>query len=73
MMFAGNLWEWTLETAYNKELIHSGNINYNSYMLRGGGFLNVYENFPACFRGSDDACAPDTSTYCGFRPVLFLQ
>ena len=68
---AGNLWEWTTEAAYIKDLTYAGNINYNSYMLRGGVFSNDYAACPACFR----ACysAPSTYTNNGFRPALFLQ
>ena len=68
---AGNLWEWTTEAAYIKDLTYAGNINYNSYMLRGGAFNNAYASRPACFR----AChyAPNTLTLNGFRPALFLQ
>ena len=68
---AGNLWEWTTEATYIKDLTYGGNINYNSYMLRGGGFNSVYATLPACYRAS--YYAPSTGTHFGFRPALFLQ
>ena len=68
---AGNLWEWTTEAAYIKDLTYGGNINYNSYMLRGGGFYTAYATAPACYRAG--TYAPRTYTCYGFRSALFLQ
>ena len=44
---AGNLLEWTTEAAYHKNLTYAGNINHNTYTLRGGGFYDAYATFPA--------------------------
>ena len=68
---AGNLWEWTTEAAYSKELTYEGNINYNTYMLRGGGFDRSNADVTACLR--EYYYAPNTATNIGFRPALFLQ
>ncbi|MCI8346156.1 MAG: formylglycine-generating enzyme family protein [Clostridia bacterium] len=68
---AGNLWEWTTEVAYLNDINYARNINYNTYMLRGGGFEHSYETGAPCFRAY--YYAPYTSTNFGFRPVLFLQ
>ena len=68
---AGNLLEWTTEAAYHKNLTYAGNINHNTYTLRGGGFYDAYATFPACYRAGN--YAPSTSTGVGFRPALFLQ
>ena len=68
---AGNLWEWTTEASYADNLDYNMNVNYNSYMLRGGSFYHAYTTYPAPFR----ACnfAPATSTDRGFRLALYLQ
>lgn len=60
---AGNLWEWTQETAFidNKE----------KFILRGGGFDCVYASYPACFRACSDA--PGANTLHGFRPALYIK
>ncbi|MCI8346232.1 MAG: SUMF1/EgtB/PvdO family nonheme iron enzyme [Clostridia bacterium] len=68
---AGNLWEWTTEASYSKDLNYAGNVNYNSYMVRGAGFQSAYVSRPSYFRGSESAS--NTKTYRGFRPALFLQ
>ena len=68
---AGNLWEWTTESSYHKNLTYAGNINYNTYMLRGGGFNAVHATYPACYRAG--YYGPSTETNLGFRPALFLQ
>ncbi len=68
---AGNLWEWTTETSYIKDVTYAGNINYNSYIIRGGGFAGVYATIPACYRAH--TFAPSTYTTSGFRPALFIQ
>ena len=61
---AGNLWEWTQETAY-----YSSGTNY--YMLRGGSFIDSYSDVPVCFRVYDTAS--DTYTNYGFRPALYIR
>ena len=68
---AGNLWEWTQEAAYLKNVTYGENDIYNTYMLRGGSFGDAYEAFPASTRVH--AFAPSTGTGCGFRPALYLQ
>ena len=57
---AGNLWEWSEESA-----------TIGRYMLRGGSFYNACTDFPACYRGYNTAAA--TSTNCGFRPALYIM
>ena len=66
---AGNLWEWTQETAYIAKL--SYNISYNTYNLRGGCFHYKYEDNPACYRGF--IYATSAHTQYGFRPVLYIK
>ncbi len=68
---AGNLWEWTTEAGYIKGLNYDYNVNYNTFILRGGAFSDISNSFFACFRGT--AYAPTTYTNDGFRPALFLQ
>ena len=67
---AGNLWEWTQEAAYLKNVTYGENDIYNTYMLRGGSFNGAYAASPASTRGND--CAPNTDTRDGFRPALYL-
>ena len=61
---AGNLWEWTQETAYK-------NSETNYFMLRGGSCYNAYASFPVCYR----ICYPtsNTNTPFGFRVVLYMK
>lgn len=66
---AGNLWEWTQEASYIAKVDY--NITYNTYTLRGGSFYNACANRPGCYRGY--SFAPDTHTYYGFRPVLYIK
>ena len=68
---AGNLWELTTEAGYIRGLNYDYNVNYNTFILRGGAFSDASNSFFACFRGT--AYAPTTYTNDGFRPVLFLQ
>lgn len=68
---AGNLWEWTQEAAYIKNVTYGENDIYNTYMLRGGSFDGSYATDPASAR--DGGYAPFTSTAIGFRPALYLQ
>ena len=66
---AGNLWGWTQETSYKTNL--SYNTSYNTYNIRGGYFAGVYTGTPASYRAYNSATY--TSTYCGFRPVLYIK
>ena len=66
---AGNLWEWTQETSYRTNL--SYNTSYNTYNIRGGYFAGVYTGTPASYRAYNSTTY--TSTYCGFRPVLYIK
>ena len=68
---AGNLWEWSQETAYRKDLKYNLNENFNSYMLRGGGYDSTYLNCPVYDREYDHAVVAATSY--GFRPVLYIK
>ena len=68
---AGNLWEWTMEAAYADNLDYNMNVNYNTYMLRGGGFNNAHASSPAVYRGY--YYAPGTSTNNGFRATLYIK
>lgn len=61
---AGNLCEWTQETAFN-------NNTDEWFMLRGGSFNHNYGSFPASFRG---CCTMDyTSGNIGFRVALYMK
>ncbi len=66
---AGNLWEQTLEASYSANMNYANNATLNSYMVRGGSFLNVQSS--ACFRGV--VFANDTSSNYGFRPVIYFR
>ena len=68
---AGNLWEWTMEASYVDNLDYNMNVNYNTYMLRGGGFNNAHASSPAVYRGY--YYAPGTSTNNGFRATLYIK
>lgn len=68
---AGNLVEWTTETAYVDNQDYNMDSTYNSYILRGGCFSNAYASFPACSRSY--TCAVDAGTFAGFRPVLYMK
>lgn len=57
---AGNLWEWSEESA-----------TIGRYMLRGGSFNDAYTDLPACYRGYNTAT--DTGTSYGFRPALYIM
>ena len=66
---AGNLWEWTEESAAYFNSI--GTLQTNRIM-RGGCFHDVSTDFPACFRYGH---ASTTNTYydVGFREVLYIM
>lgn len=68
---AGNLWEWTEEAAYLKNVTYGTNSAYNTYVVRGGSFDYASATYPACYRAYD--YAPDTYTNLGFRLALYLQ
>ncbi len=68
---AGNLWEWTQETAYVKNVSYGDNAAYNTYMLRGGAFDGASSTGPAAYRAYH--FAPYTYTDFGFRLALYLQ
>ena len=61
---AGNLWEWTQETAYINNTLES-------YMLRGGSFGLSYTKYTVCYRNSNTVTT--TSTNYGFRPALYIK
>ena len=61
---AGNLFEWTQETAYP-------NNTAESYMIRGGSFHHSYSDRPVCCRVI--ATAAGTYTHSGFRPALYIK
>ncbi len=50
---AGNLWEWTQETAYYSDALER-------YMVRGGSFSPTYGSKPACFRNCNYVANTDT-------------
>ena len=50
---AGNLWEWTQETAYYSDSLER-------YMVRGGSFSPTYGSKPACFRNCNYVANTDT-------------
>ena len=71
---AGNLWEWTTEGGYkyNSEYTTEQPIpDYNTFILRGGGFSSTYYGCPVIFRDGGYAC--DTYTSRGFRVALYIQ
>ena len=61
---AGNLWEWTQETAYPNNTLES-------YILRGGSFNSSCSDRPACCRADDTAT--NTTTDHVFRPALYIK
>ncbi len=61
---AGNLWEWTQETAYINNTLES-------YMLRGGSFGLSYTKYTVCYRNSNTVTT--TSTNYGFRTALYIK
>ena len=68
---AGNLWEWTQEAAYMKNVTYGENEIYNTYMLRGGSFVYAFATYPASARAGGSA--PNAGTDNGFRLALYLQ
>ena len=68
---AGNLREWTQETAYHPSVTYGNNTNNNTYILRSGSFYDASSTYPAAYRGYQ--CAPYTHTLSGFLLALYLQ
>ena len=68
---AGNLWEWTQETAYIKDTKYNLNEKFNTYSYRGGAFPNSNSIYSVHFRSSAWAAFTDISL--GFRPVLYIK
>ena len=62
---AGNMWEWTQESAY---VTNETNLIYN---LRGGGFCYICTDLPVCYRAYLPAIGAGTDI--GFRPALFIK
>ena len=62
---AGNLWEWTTESASPSNEIGTFN------MLRGGCFNIFYTDYPACYRLFH--IVSYTYTVVGFRSVLYIK
>jgi len=70
---AGNLWEWTTESAYIASYANYSKTNFdvNTHVLRGGSFKDAHGTNPACFRGSRYAAHTDTNL--GFRCTLYIK
>jgi len=69
---AGNLWEWTVESADRDALTsNQANADYDQYVLRGGSFDNDCGVYSACYRGGHYAGDADTNS--GFRPTLYVK
>ena len=60
---AGNLWEWTTESAIKQ------NETFN--IIRSGSLFHGYDTEPACYRFCDGIAAASTNE--GFRPVLYIK
>ena len=71
---AGNLWEWTDESAY---LYNGSNTTllpgkeYNTFTYRGGGLYSGHNNMPACARSGTEGL--NSSFFNGFRVVLYIK
>ena len=68
---AGNLWEWTTETAYRADINYNNNTTYNTYMLRGGCLYSDYDNWPVVVRGNSYASMANFIR--GFRPMIYMK
>ena len=68
---AGNLWEWTQETAYISGYNYNLNENFNSYILRGGSLSHYYNKSSVCYRIS--TYAMNTDTTLSFRLMLYIK
>ena len=60
---AGNLWEWTKESVYVDTVERD--------MLRGGSFVDGYNNRSVCWRSN--SFLSNTRMSYGFRPVLYIK
>ena len=67
---AGNVWEWTQETAYVQEMNYNLDEKLNTYILRGGAF-SLTNNYSACRRGYD--YTPYAYINHGFRAMLYIK
>ena len=70
MMFAGNLWEWTVEPCYRNGYNFENGLTL-SCMVRGGSLNDSYTKMHASYRL--DCITLGATTGFGFRVVLFLQ
>ena len=70
---AGNLWEWTTESAYVASYSNYSKTNFkvNTHALRAGSFNAGYGSRPACFRTGNYAA--NTGTHMGFRVALYIK
>ena len=66
---AGNLWEWTEESAAYYNSI--GTLTTNR-VLRGGSFIDASSTYPACIRHGYEAARLTVCTV-GFRVVLYMK
>ena len=62
---AGNLWEWTTETAYQSNQTEKFNIR------RGVGFNYKYADRSVCYRDYENLIRAAMNS--GFRPVLYIK
>ena len=68
---AGNLFEWTQETAYLKDTKYNLDNKKNSYVIRGGSFHVVFEKYHVYNRNCDYGTS--ASIINGFRPILCIK
>ena len=70
---AGNLWEWTTETAYivANAKYSKTDFNINTCMRRGGSFNNTYDSYYAYYRYYDFTASNCTNS--GFRVALYIK
>ena len=70
---AGNLWEWTDESAYISSTdakIYS-TTDYNTFMVRGGSLKDAHAAITACFRVGTYVL--NSGTNLGFRVALYIK
>ncbi len=67
---AGNLAEWTIESAFYKGITYN-NSTLSTYTVRGGSYAYANSVTPACYRGA--ACVSGTHTDRGFRTMLYIK
>ena len=65
---AGNLWEWTEETAVATT---SNGVLASHRVIRGGSFIYAYATYPACYRSYGTVTL--TSLHFGFRVALYIK